>query len=127
MAKATKEVEKTVEKNLEYIGLNLNRIPKFLKEYESLNFRPSKSYDDTLYKVYKYIDIKDIELLITPTDRLTELKEKYKLASPVYEYLDSKNEENIEKFAYFMKMLSTINKDRIEEIAKEQELLNTAL
>lgn len=124
MAKATKEVEKTVEKNLEYIGLNLNRIPKFLKEYESLNFRPSKSYDDTLYKVYKYIDIKDIELLITPTDRLTELKEKYKLASPVYEYLDSKNEENIEKFTYFMKMLSTINKDRINEIAKEQELLN---
>ena len=49
MAKTTKETEKTIENNLEYIGLNLNKIPTFLKEHESLNFRPSKSYDDTIY------------------------------------------------------------------------------
>ena len=127
MAKTTKETEKTektIENNLEYIGLNLNKIPTFLKEHESLNFRPSKSYDDTIYKVYKYINIKNIEILISPTDRLTEIKERYKLSSPIYEYLDSKKEENIEKFAMFMKLLSTLNKERIEEIAKEQEKLN---
>ena len=124
MAKKTKETEKTIEENLEYIGLNLNRIPSFLKEHESLNFRPSKSYDDTIYKVYKYINIKNIEILISPTDRLTEIKERYKLSSPICEYLDSKTEENIEKFAMFMKLLSTLNKERIEEIAKEQEKLN---
>ena len=54
MPKATKESEKTIEKNLEYIGLNLNKLPTFLKECENLNFRPSKAYDDTIYKVYKY-------------------------------------------------------------------------
>ena len=127
MAKTTKETEKTektIENNLEYIGLNLNKIPTFLKEHESLNFRPSKSYDDTTYKVYKYINIKNIEILISPTDRLTEIKERYKLSSPIYEYLDSKKEENIEKFAMFMKLLSTLNKERIEEIAKEQEKLD---
>lgn len=124
MAKTTKDSEKTIEKNLEYIGLKLDKIPNFLKTYESLNFRPSKSYDDTIYKVYRYINIKDIQILITPTDRLTDIKERYKLASPICEYLDSKKKENIEKFAEFMKMVSTIDEKRIEEIAKEQEELN---
>ncbi len=124
MAKDTKEAEKALEKNLEYIGLNLDELPTFLKKYESLNFRPSKSYDDAIYKVYKYINVKNIEILISPTDRLTELKERYKLSSPICEYLDSKNKENIEKFATFIKMLSTINKTRIEEISKEQKELN---
>ena len=123
MAK-TKDSESTFEKDLEYIGLNLNRIPTFLKEYESLNYRPSKSYDDTVYKVYKYVDIKNIEILITPADRLTDLRERYKLARPIMEYLDSKKEENIEKFTNFMKMLSTLDRNRIKEITDEQIILN---
>lgn len=124
MPRATKEAEKTMEKNLEYIGLNLNKLPTFLKSFESLNFRPSKAYDDTIYKVYKYINIKNIELLITPTDRLTDLKEKYKLSVPLSVCLDSKKEDNIENFANFMKMVANLDKNRIEEIAKEQESLN---
>ncbi len=124
MPRATKEAEKTMEKNLEYIGLNLNKLPTFLKSFESLNFRPSKAYDDTIYKVYKYINIKNIELLITPTDRLTDLKEKYKLSVPLSVCLDSKKEDNIENFANFMKMFANLDKNRIEEIAKEQEGLN---
>lgn len=124
MAKKTNESQKTLEKNLEYIGLNLNKIPTFLKEHESLNFRPSKTYDDTVYKVYKYVNIKNIEILITPSDRLTDIKEKYKLASPISKYLDSKNKDNIEKFATFMKMITTMSKDRIEQISKEQDVLN---
>ena len=122
MPRKTKESDQTLENNLEYIGLNLSKIPNFLKQYESLNFRPSKSYDETVYKVYKYINIKEIQILITPCDRLTDIKERYKLASPIVEYLDSKSEDNIEKFATFLKMVSTMKKDRIEEIAKEQEM-----
>ena len=124
MAKITKETEKTFEENLKYIGLNLNKIPTFLKKYEGLNFRPSKSYDETIYKVYKYVNIKEIEILITPENRLTDIKQRYKLSSPICEYLDSEKEENIEKFAKFIKLVTTIDKDRIEEIAKEQEELN---
>ena len=119
-----KEPDNEVNSKLKYIGLNLNRIPAFLKEHESLNFRPSKSYDDTIYKVYRYVNIKNIEILITPQDRLTDIKEKYKLASPIRDYLDKKNIENAEKYATFMKLIETINETRIEEIAKEQEELN---
>ena len=71
-----------------------------------------------------YINIKNIELLITPTDRLTDLKEKYKLSVPLSVCLDSKKEDNIENFANFMKMVANLDKNRIEEIAKEQEGLN---
>lgn len=124
MAKITKETEKTFEENLKYIGLNLNKIPTFLKKYEGLNFRPSKSYDETIYKVYKYVNIKEIQILITPENRLTDIKQRYKLSSPIYEYLDSEKEENIEKFAKFIKLVTTVNQDRIEEISKEQEELN---
>ena len=124
MARNTKDQEKTFEKNLEYIGLNLDKIPSFLKEHESLNFRPSKSYDDTVYKVYRYVNIKNIEILITPADRLMDIRERYKLSSPIIEYLDSNDKENIEKFATFMKMVLNLNKKRVEELAKEQDELN---
>ena len=124
MAKVAKETEKTFEENLKYIGLNLDKLPAFLKKYEGLNFRPSNSYDDAVYKVYKYVNIKDIEILITPENRLTDIKQRYKLSSSIYEYLDSENEENIEKFAKFIKMVTTMSIPRIEEITKEQEELN---
>ena len=55
MAKTTNENKDIIKDNLEYIGLNLNKIPKFLTEFKPLNFRPITSYDDTVYKVYKYI------------------------------------------------------------------------
>ena len=128
MARTTKkketEKENEIDTKLEYIGLNLSRIPALLKEHESLNFRPSKSYDDTIYKVYRYVNIKDIEILITPSDRLTDLQEKYKLASPLKDYLDKKTEKNKEKFVNFLQLVDTVNEKRIEEIAKEQEELN---
>ena len=128
MARITKkketEKENEIDTKLGYIGLNLSRIPALLKEHESLNFRPSKSYDDTIYKVYRYVNIKDIEILITPSDRLTDLQEKYKLASPLKDYLDKKTEKNKEKFVNFLQLVDTVNEKRIEEIAKEQEELN---
>jgi len=123
MAKTTNDNEKIIKEKLEYIGLNLAKIPKFLTEFEPLNFRPIQSYDNTVYKVYRYVNVQDIEILITPTDRLTDLKEKYKLASPIFTYLDEKNEENIEKFATFLKMLTNLKLEKIEELEEEQKKL----
>ena len=51
MAKATKEIEK----KLENIGLNIEKVPACLSKRESIKFRASKTYDDTSYKIYKYI------------------------------------------------------------------------
>lgn len=126
MAK-TNENQKMIEKKLEYIGLNLEKVPKFLTEFKPLNFRPIQSYDEKLYKVYKHVNVQDIQILITPTDRLTDLKEKYKLASPLFTYLDEKNEENIEKFAIFLKMLTDLKLEKLDELEKEQKKLKENL
>ena len=74
--------------------------------------------------MYKYIDVNDIEILLTPADRLTNLNEKYKLSSPIGNYLDSKTEQNVEKFATFLKLLNDTNIQDIQKVEKDQENLN---
>ncbi len=127
MSKTTDENKNLIEKNLKYIGLNLDEIPEFLTEFEPLNFRPLKSYDEAKYKIYRHINVQDIQILITPTDRLTDIKERYKLAAPIFTYLDEKSEENIEKFATFLKMLTNLDVEKLEKIEAEQEKLKNTI
>ncbi len=120
-----KKMEKnTIEEKLEYLGLNLEKIPASLKNFEPLDFRVPKFYDEKQYRQYRYIPIKDIQILLTPTNRLDEIEEKYKKASPLYEYLDQKNEENILKYTKFLSMLKEIKIEDIEKVEEEQEKLN---
>jgi len=85
--------EEGIEEKLEYLGLNLAKIPASLKKVEPLAFRIPKYYDEKRYRQYRYLPIKDIQILLSPTNRLDEIEEKYKKASPLADYLDSKNEK----------------------------------
>ena len=123
MSKNTKEKD-NITSNLEYLGLDLNNIPKFLTEYNDVDFKPSKTYEENTFKVYRYIDIKDIEILLTPKNRLNTITEKYLEANPINMYLDEKNEENISRHAEFLKMFEHMNIKEIEQIEEEQKLLN---
>ena len=67
--------------NLKYLGLDLEKLPNSIKEFEPLDYRPSKLNDEHNYKVYKYVDIKDIKILLTPTNRLCDVSEKYRESS----------------------------------------------
>lgn len=64
-----------------YLGLDLASIPESIKEFEPLDYRPSKYNDEHVYKVYKYVDINDIQILLTPTNRLSDISEKYRQSS----------------------------------------------
>lgn len=121
-----KKIEKTesIEEKLEYLGLNLEKIPAAIKKFEPLEFRIPKFYDEKQYRQYRYIPIKDIQILLSPTNRLDEIEEKYKKASPLADYLDSKKEENIIKHTTFLNMLKQIQIEDIEKVEKEQENLN---
>ena len=119
-----KEVVEGISDKLEYLGLDLDNIPEKFKKNEPLEYRVPRLYDEKQYRQYRYIDIKDIQILLSPTNRLEELSEKYKKARPLSEYLDSKNEDNILKYTTFLNMLRNMNIDEIEEIKKEQENLN---
>ena len=67
--------------NLKHLGLDLEKLPNSIKEFEPLDYRPSKFNDEHNYKVYKYVDIKDIKILLTPTNRLCDVSEKYRESS----------------------------------------------
>lgn len=123
MPKTNAEDKEKLKEKLQYIGLNLERVPKFLKETKPLSFRASKSYDETTYKVYRYLDVTEIQILLTPTDRLANLSEKYKLSAPIASYLDSKSEENIERFTTLLAMLNNTEVSDIQALEEEQEVL----
>ena len=124
MPRKKKEKIEGITEKLEYLGLDLDKIPENLKNFEPLEYRVARFYDEKQYRQYRYIDIKDIQILISPTNRLTELDEKYKKARPLYEYLDNKNEENIMKHTTFLSMLKNMDIEEIKQIEKEQSKLN---
>ena len=124
MPRKKKEKIEEIEDKLEYLGLELDNIPKKLKEFEPLEFRVSRFYDEKQYRQYRYIPIQDLQILLSPTNRLEELGEKYKKASPLYEYLDNEKEENILKYTTFLNMLKNFNIEDVENVEKEQNNLN---
>jgi len=129
MPKTTKDIEK----KLEYIGLDIKNIPECLAKKETIKFRADRLYDDTSYKIYKYIDIKDIEIFITPSDRLEELNQKFKKADYLIDYINLSNEkkgkktkniqdvEEIEKYTTFLEMLKKLDLEKLKELEKVQK------
>ena len=71
------KVDSKVKEKLDYIGLDLEKIPKSLQEYSDINFRTLRGYDEKKYKQYRFINVNDIEILLSPTNRINTIKEKY--------------------------------------------------
>ena len=121
MARVTEEDKNKFKKNVEYIGLNLDKVPKALLDFEELGFSPSNMFNDNEHRVFKYVPIDEIYILITPTNRLNDVKEKYGKAKPLAAYL---NPENIEEYATFLRMLSQMSIKDIEKIEERQQIFN---
>lgn len=116
-----------IEEKLEYIGLDLDNIPKELMKTRRLNFKPIKGYDEKQHKQYRFLNVSEIEILLTPSNRLDDLKDKYEKARPIGMYLDTEDKENILRHTTFMSMLKKIELSEIQAIEKEQELLSRRL
>lgn len=124
MPKKVENKNDEILNKLEYLGLDLDKLPKAITNFEELEYRIPKFYEENKYRQYRYVDVKDIKILITPTNRLDELEEKYKKASPIFDYLDNKTEENYAKHAKFLEMLKNVKIEDIEQIEEEQKKLN---
>ena len=112
-----------IKEKLEYLGLDLNNIPKELNKYKPLEFRIPKFYDEKQYRQYRYIPTKNIQILLSQTNRLDDIAEKYKKAKPLASYLDSESEENILNYTTFLNMLTKLNIKEVEKIEEEQNKL----
>ena len=122
MKRVNKEQE--LAKKLEYIGLNLEEIPETLKLVEDLQFKPNVGFDEKKYRQYRFVSPKEIEILLSPTNRLEDIKEKYSKSSPLVEYLIPNQGENDEKCETFKRMLKEVKIEEIEKIEEEQQNLN---
>lgn len=124
MLKSTLDRNKSIKEKLKYLGLDLDNIPKELKNYKPLEYRITKFYEEKQYKQYRYIPVKNIQILLSPTNRLDDIEEKYKKAGTIEQYLDSEKEENIIKYTTFLNMLKHLDIEEIEKISEEQKKLN---
>lgn len=124
MPRKKKEVIEGISDKLEYLGLDLDNIPENLEKFEALGYRVPRFHDEKQYRQYRFVPIRNIQILLSPTNRLDDLSDKYKKARPLYEYLDKDNEENILKYTTFLNMLKNMKIDDIENIEKEQANLN---
>lgn len=111
---------KNEELILEYIGLDLNKIPQVIKTKDIIDIRTSEIKAEKDYKVYKQISIKDIEILLTNSLRLDEPVKKIETINTIEYYLDSKNKE---EYISFLNGLRNTSIDEIKEIEKLQEKL----
>ena len=115
-----------IKKKLEFIGLDLENIPKTLKLVEDLKFRPNSGFDEKKYRQYRFVSPKEIQILLSPTNRLDDIKEKYSKASPLADYLenDDSDEGKQAKYATFLRMLDEIKIEDVEKVEEEQQIIN---
>ena len=115
------EIDSKLQDKLDYIGIDLNKIPRSIKQYTEISFRTIKGYDEKKYKQYRFINVNDIEILISPTNRVDSIKDKYEQALPLAFYLDNQNEENIIYHTKFLQLLDKVSIRDIEKVEAEQK------
>ena len=99
---------------LEYIGLDLENVPQVLLNSSPIHFSDFSNSNE--YRVYDYISVHDLEILVTPLDRTDELRERYKQAKPLSEYFqtdDLKMKHTLER---------SLDSASVEEIIKLEKL-----
>lgn len=125
MSDIIQENETDIKEKLNYIGLDLDNIPEFITNFKQIEYRPKKIHEDeNTYKVYKYVPISKIEILLTPNNRLNTIQEKLEKAAPLVDYINANNEENIERYTTLLKMLKDVSIQEIQEIEEEQKLFS---
>ncbi len=111
----TKEKSISLE-NLNYIGLDLENIPNFLTNYKEPDYNLSISPKQREIKLYRYINLKNIEILLTPINKSCSIAEKYSKAKSLGEYLKNEN------INLFLEILNKIDINEIKNIEEEQNL-----
>ena len=114
-----------LQKKLEYLGLDLDNVPDGITEFHPLNFNVTRLNNDKDHRVFRFVPIDKIDILITPCLRTDSLKDKYSKALPLHKYiLQTEDEEDLEYYTKFLKMLTTVSISDIESVVAIQKDLN---
>ena len=117
-----------LQSKLKYVGLDFEKIPEFLTQYQELDYRISNISNDKDSVVYKHIPINKIQILLTPNHRNDNIRKKYSEAIPLYKYLKfDGTEEDMERYTIFLGMLNTVQIEDIEKIEEEQKKFHESI
>lgn len=113
-----------LKSKLQYLKLDLEKLPEVLTNYEPINFNVSRLNNDKDHRIFRFVPIDKIEILLTPSLRTDPLRDKYSKAMPLYKYLsEGETEEDLERFTTFLKMINTVSVSEIENIISMQKEL----
>ena len=127
MTELTSDEKIKIQRKLEYLGLDVENIPEFIRYYKPLEFRPIRGFSDNKSRIYKYINVKDIQIYITPKNKMESLFKKYEDSNILYDYLKLETEDDILKHSVFLKMMDKVNLEEVEQLSIEQDKLNTEI
>ena len=117
-----KAIKSDLIQKLDYLGLDLENIPEFLYDFEPLNFNLSRLNNDKDHKVFRFVPINKIDILITPCLRSDSVREKYSKAFPLGSYLaNEETEEGLERYTTFLKMLNEFSISEVESVSNMQK------
>ena len=122
-----KKIAQKISEKLEYICLDLEQIPETLKYVENINFKPNPGIEENKYRQYRFVSPKELEILLSPCNRLEDTKIKYSKAKPLVSYLDPKTDEEKKLHEKFIKMLEEVEIDEIKQIEEQQQAINKKL
>lgn len=106
-----------IREKLKYLNLDLDNVPEQILRYEPLNFATSRLNNDKAHRVFKFIPIDQIEILLTPCLRGDSVSQKYSKALPLKQYLDpEKTEEGLERYTTLLKLLKNFSIPEVEAI-----------
>lgn len=118
------ETNENLTQKLQYIGLDLNNVPERLNYLQNINFRIHKNYNEKNYKRYQFINVDDIEIFLTPTNRITDYTEKCAKALPLGAYLNSNTEQDLERNVEFLKLIKELEISDLQFLDEQQKNLN---
>ncbi len=117
-----KAIKSDLKQKLDYLDLDLENIPEFLFDFKPLNFNLSRLNNDKDHKVFRFVPINKIDILITPCLRSDSVREKYSKAFPLGSYLaNEETEEGLERYTTFLKMLNEFSISEVESVSNMQK------
>ena len=100
---------------LEYLNLDLKKIPKSIINVDTVDVKSTEIRNEKNYKVYKYVAVKDINIILANARRLDEPTKKIENMKDLSFYLNKKNEEEYETFLNLLQNASIEDIKEIEE------------
>ena len=104
---------------LEYLNLDLKKIPKTIINIDDIDIKSTEIRNEKNYKVYKYVAVKDINIVLANARRLDEPAKKIENMKDLSFYFNKKNEEEYETLLNLLQNASIEDVKEIEEFEAE--------